>query len=221
MTGTTVRPDGLLVDEAEGDWGAALAVFSPDRLYRYALARTWDAGLPACAFLMLNPSTADAFRVDPTVRRCLGFARDWGCGSLLVLNVFALRSTDPTALYGHLDPTGPENDRLIAESLRLWQPSHLVAGWGKHAHALDEGGYRRPRRQQGPVAWVSRAQEVVAMHEDRLLALHVNGDGSPKHPLYIAADAIPRPYPLDPAAKAVYAGVVTEERPSVADRSTT
>lgn len=216
---TEVMPDGTLLDRASGgDWGDAWAVFSPDRRHRYALTRTWDESLPACAFLMLNPSTADAFKVDPTVRRCLGFAQRWGCGSLLVLNVFAVRSTDPQALYGYPDPTGSENDRYIAGQLEAWQPAHVVAGWGRHAHALDAWGYRKPRA--GTVSpWRSRAQDVVDLHGDRLQALHVNADGSPKHPLYIAADRKPFPYPPT-VAKAVYAGGATEERPPAADRST-
>lgn len=57
--------------------GAAL---SPDGVYRYRLWRIWDDDLAPTAFVMLNPSTADAMQDDPTIRRCMSFARSWGAG---------------------------------------------------------------------------------------------------------------------------------------------
>ena len=89
------------------------AAFSPDRRYRYTLRRQWDDALPYCLFVMLNPSTADATQDDPTIRRCIGFTKAWGFGGLLVGNLFALRSTDPAALYHADDPVGPENDSCL------------------------------------------------------------------------------------------------------------
>ena len=77
---------GVVTDEEIGEWGRASATFSDDRArrYRYLLTRTWDASLPVVNFVMLNPSTADAFVLDPTNRRCVGFARDWGFDGLVV-----------------------------------------------------------------------------------------------------------------------------------------
>lgn len=72
------------------------AVFSDDRVYRYQLRRCWDVTEPIVAFVMLNPSTADAIEDDPTVRRCIGFAKNWGYGALLVGNLFAARTTRPS-----------------------------------------------------------------------------------------------------------------------------
>jgi hypothetical protein len=145
---------------------------------------------------MLNPSTADAFKVDPTVRRCLGFAQAWGSGGLVVLNAFALRSTDPLALYGHRDPVGPENDRVIRETLERYQPAQVVAGWGEHAAKISRYGARRPAvpRGQRPGSWQSRASEIAAMLGDSLLALKVTKDGNPGHPLYLPGTAVPLPW---------------------------
>ncbi|TMF61888.1 MAG: DUF1643 domain-containing protein, partial [Chloroflexi bacterium] len=67
------------------------ATFSADRRYRYRLWRRWDGARPVVAFVMLNPSTADARRDDPTIRRCIGFAKSWGFGGVEVVNLFAYR----------------------------------------------------------------------------------------------------------------------------------
>ena len=64
-------------------------------------------------FVCLNPSTADEVRDDPTVRRCLGYAKRWGFSRLVVCNIFALRSTDPKALYEHPDPSGRQRPHLL------------------------------------------------------------------------------------------------------------
>jgi len=114
------------------------AVFSEDRRHRYTLARIVRDTDPerdsTVLFVCLNPSTADEVRDDPTVRRCVGYAKRWGFSRLVVCNIFALRSTDPRTLYGHPDPIGPDNDRhLLGEALRA---DRVVAAWGIH------GGYK-------------------------------------------------------------------------------
>lgn len=85
------------------------AVISTCGQYRYSLSRTWDESKPTIMFIMLNPSKADDDRDDPTLTRCLGFAKDWGYGKLLVGNFFAYRSTDPKNLRTAEDPVGPDN----------------------------------------------------------------------------------------------------------------
>jgi hypothetical protein len=148
------------------------AIISSCGSYRYRLERIWDRDLPKVAFIMLNPSTADADQDDPTIRRCIRFARDWGFGGLLVGNLFALRSTDPKALYDHADPIGPYNDDQllsIAKSARK-----IICAWGTH------GAFR------------NRGNEVANRLEFfDLAALKVTADGHPGHPLYVAAGTKP------------------------------
>jgi len=114
------------------------ATFSEDKLYRYNLWRRWGSRSSGkVTFIMLNPSTADAEKFDPTVRRCFGFARDWGFGSMEVVNLFALRSTYPEQLKKVSDPVGPENNAVIFKAV---QESDLVlAAWGIHGrfHGRD------------------------------------------------------------------------------------
>lgn len=154
----------------------ATAEFSECRTYRYALTRTWDAGRLPLAFVMLNPSTADAFTVDPTIRRCLGFAQAWGAGGLLVLNVYGLRSTDPKALRGHSDPVGPDNDATIVT--RLANPmARVVGAWGAHA---------RPDRAAYVIDLIREAgHQPVCLGRTKA--------GAPRHPLYLRADSQPDP----------------------------
>ena len=86
---------------------------------------------------MLNPSTADAEKFDPTVRRCFGFACDWGFGSMEVVNLFAFRSTYPEQLKKVSDPVGPENDVIILKAVK--ESDLVVAAWGIHGrlHGRD------------------------------------------------------------------------------------
>lgn len=151
------------------------ATFSPCRTYRYSLTRVWDRDAPACGFVLLNPSTADETANDPTITRCIGFARRWGFGSLLAVNIFALRSTDPKGLKRVDDPVGPGNDRAIKRLIR--NADLVVAAWGGHGRYLDRGA------------------RVRAMLPDDAVCLGVNADGAPKHPLYLKNSTKPRPLP--------------------------
>lgn len=144
------------------------AIVSHCGTYRYQLARTWDDALPAACFIMLNPSTADAVKDDNTVRRCLSFARAWGCGELVVVNLFAYRATDPAALKTAADPVGPGNDDHIVRAARA--AGRVVAAWGVH------GTYK------GRDAAVAA---LLAAHSVPLLCLGTTRDGRPRHPLYV------------------------------------
>lgn len=150
------------------------AVLSDDGTYRYRLTRIWEEGVHRVTFVMLNPSTADANVDDPTIRRCIGFARSWGYGGLNVVNLYALRATDPRDLWRHRDPVGPKNDYWLG--LALKHSSRVVAAWGAHAKA-DR---------------VARFWELAG--DARVDALRVTQSGAPGHPLYIPADTTPTPY---------------------------
>jgi hypothetical protein len=126
-------------------------------------------GTGTVAFIGLNPSTADEGRDDPTIRRCLGFARRWGFGLLEVVNVYGLCATEPRALWDAPDPVGPENDRVLSAVLE--RADLVVAAWGVHA--------RRER-----IAELRWALEDVEIH-----ALGLTQGGAPRHPLYLPADA--------------------------------
>jgi len=154
------------------------ARLSPDGRYRYWLRRRW-AGRDGVGvryrlvtFVMLNPSTADAELDDPTIRRCQSFARSWGYDGIMVVNLYALRSTDPKGLWLDGDPVGPRNDShlRIAAFFAQYDDTPIVAAWGANA---------RPER----------VAEVLAIpHMDRLTCLGVTKDGSPRHPLYVRGD---------------------------------
>jgi hypothetical protein len=140
------------------------AIISPCGLYRYSLRRCWDETRTGVAFCMLNPSTADALKDDPTIRRCIGFAKRWGFGSLEVVNLFAYRATSPADLWPLADPIGPENDAHIKNA--VGRASLIVAAWGIH------GTHRR------------RGEDVAARWQEAK-CLGVTKDGHPRHPLYI------------------------------------
>lgn len=153
------------------------ALLSPDGQYRYRLGRTWGEG-PRATFVMLNPSTADATTDDATIRRCIGFARDWGMAGLDVVNLYALRSRDPRKLWDHEDPVGPDNDAHLADiALKATRSSWpVVAAWGTHA---------KPAR-------VTHLRALPGMQ--RLLHLGITKGGAPRHPLYVAKATTPRPW---------------------------
>lgn len=149
------------------------ADFSPCRSYRYALRRTWDPARPAVLFVMLNPSTADAERDDPTIRRCVGFAQAWGFGGLVVGNLFAFGATRPADLRAAAEPVGPENDRWLAALAR--EAGLVVAAWG------NDG------RHRGRDAAVLRL--LGTAH-----SLGTTRSGAPRHPLRLPAGLVPVRY---------------------------
>lgn len=106
------------------------AVFSPCRVWCYTLTRRWDMTAPPAMFIGLNPSTADEFNNDPTVRRCLGFAKQWGYDGLIMTNIFAYRATDPRVMKAAEDPVGPENDAWLKKMGE--EAAIVVAAWGVH-----------------------------------------------------------------------------------------
>lgn len=105
-----MMPARDLFDTGPSENERAGAILSACGTYRYHLWRLWDKALPVMVFVMQNPSTADASHDDPTIRKCIGFAKRHGYGGISVRNIFALRATDERILLTHHDPFGPEND---------------------------------------------------------------------------------------------------------------
>jgi hypothetical protein len=169
---------------ALGDDGSC--IFSPDRQYRYALLRpnlmrqfAQDSVSGTCLFIMLNPSTADETQNDPTVTRCIGFAKMWGFATLEVCNIFAYRTPYPDLLWKQDDPVGPDNDHWIADCAK--NAAMIVAAWGG-------GGVER-----------ERAPRVLKLLKDyRIHCLGTTFGGQPKHPLYLPKDTEPRVLQLPP-----------------------
>ncbi|MGH2490439.1 MAG: DUF1643 domain-containing protein [Candidatus Limnocylindria bacterium] len=122
---------------------------------------------------MLNPSTADDGADDPTIRRCMAFAREWGYGGLEVVNLFALRATDPRRLRRSRDPVGRENDAHIQAAAE--RAVAMVIAWGAHGPLRDRG---------------SETLEILSPRA-QLLALGWTRAGEPRHPLYLRRDVQP------------------------------
>jgi hypothetical protein len=136
--------------------------------YRYRLGRIFGDG-PELMFVMVNPSTADADVDDQTIKKCIGFAKANGFGSILVGNKFAYRSTDVKKLREVRDPVGPENDEHLRAMME--RASKVVVGWGQLA--------KLPEPLRG------RWKEVVRLADAAGHSLHtigVNADKHPKHP---------------------------------------
>lgn len=150
------------------------AILSDCGQYRYVLRRSWGDG-PDCNFIMLNPSTADATEDDPTIRRCIGFAKMWGYGRLTVTNIFAFRATDPKDMKAANDPVGADNKtyiRIAAENAEI-----CVCAWGAHGSFCGQDAIVLEWLHNIPVA---------------PLALALTKGGQPRHPLYLKSDLTPK-----------------------------
>lgn len=159
------------------------AVMSGCGTWRYRLWRSWripfEVGPERVAvFIGLNPSTATAEQDDPTVRRCVGFALDWGMTGMEMLNLYGFRSTDPKGLWGADDPVGPETDRYLVDAAA--EADIVVACWGAFPQATE------------------RSTTVVSMLVDAGVQVMTLGDktkdGHPRHPLYLKKSATLRPW---------------------------
>jgi hypothetical protein len=153
------------------------AVISDCGQYRYELTRSWGAGR-LVNFVMLNPSTADGTRDDPTVRRCLAFARSWGFDAVVVSNLFALRATQPEQLWQSPDPVGPDNDSWIACCAGV--SDMVICAWGNLGRYRDRA------------AAVRRLLE--AENKPKIHCLGCTMALQPRHPLYLAASISPLPW---------------------------
>ncbi len=151
------------------------AIISDCAQYRYVLTRHIPQlvrHVKPCLFVMLNPSKATAELDDPTICRCMGFADTWKCTSLTVVNLYALRATDPKELARHPSPIGADNDKHLSEQLEAhWNTGVVVVAWGANKAARHH-----------------KLINTMTTLSGKVSCLGINKDGSPKHPLYVKAD---------------------------------
>jgi hypothetical protein len=144
------------------------AVISDCGQYRYLLRRTWDHGKPRALFVMLNPSTADAEIDDATIRSCVRLSKGLGYGSFEVVNLYALRATDPAELARAADPIGPRNDGCIEAA--IMRCDLAICAWGAHRMAGNRA---------------SSVHSLLRQRRPAVFCLGTTKAGAPKHPLYI------------------------------------
>jgi hypothetical protein len=151
------------------------ATFSPCRTYRYTLFRKWSQGNNYAMFIGLNPSDANETRNDPTIIRCINFAKAWGYAGLCMTNLFGFCATNPKIMLGHHDPVGPDNDKALQACAA--GAGVVVAAWGAHGTHMD------------------RNILVEKMIPD-LHCLKLTKFGHPGHPLYLPKTLTPKPMNL-------------------------
>ena len=149
------------------------AVISECKKYRYSLSRIWNENEETVTFVCLNPSTADADKDDPTIRRCINFSKDWGCGGLYMVNLFAFRATDPNDMKQAVDPIGPDNNMWLREI--AFKSNIIIAGWG------NDGAFKNRD---------SEVKNFLAQIK-KLQYLKLTKQGHPWHPLYLKKNLTP------------------------------
>jgi hypothetical protein len=160
----------MAMNNSKSCWSRS-TIFSACRKYRYVLWREWDMTNPSYAmFVGLNPSTADENADDPTIRKCVGFAKRWGYGALCMTNLFAFRSTDPLKMQANPLPIGDDNDRWL--QVCAMEAGVIIAAWGI----------------RGP--FMNRDREVIKLLP-RFSCLKTTKDGHPSHPLYVPYSTAP------------------------------
>ena len=161
------------------------AVLSDCGTYRYRLSRVWDPRLDSVLWVMLNPSTADALKDDPTIRKCVGFSKRLGFGVMYVANLYAYRAVNPRALGPAGWPVGPENDATVTRL--AGSAVCVILAWGTNA--------QRARADL-------MAHLLTYMRPGRVFTLGTTKGGSPRHPLYVPYTQPLVPWPAPPAPPA-------------------
>jgi hypothetical protein len=155
-------------------------VFSRCRRWRYLLWRRWEEAKPVANFLMLNPSTADEFQLDPSCTRARNYADRWGYGGVLITNLFGWRATDPDDMKAAKDPVGRGNDAAILRAAR--EAALVVCAWGNHGEHRERG---------------ERVLKLLKMNAVELSYLRKNkSTGHPAHPLYLPGTLAPVPWEI-------------------------
>jgi len=140
------------------------AIFSENKKYRYVLVREWDNNKPPIMIISLNPSTADEKTDDQTIRRCVGFAKNWGYGKLFVTNLFSFRATHPRDLFNSKNPIGEKNDYWLRKLSK--GVDKVVLAYGNH------GKFK------------GRHNEILKIIENPY-CIKKSKNNMPMHPLYL------------------------------------
>jgi hypothetical protein len=155
------------------------AIFSSCKKHRLQLWREWDSNLPKVLFIMLNPSTADDQQDDPTLRRCIDFAKQWGYGGLYVGNLYSLRAVDPKTLLKVSKFSHRDNYKHLVNMVQQCQL--VVYAWGNY-----------------PIIKKLGIPLNVFNHlEQKLYCIALSKTGTPKHPLYLKNSLTPIPFELE------------------------
>ena len=149
------------------------AIFSPCETYRYSLTRIWNDEKKPIIFIGLNPSTADENMDDPTIRKCMHYAFQWGFGGLIMVNLFAFRATLRNDLKKSKLPVGKNNNQFIVNAFQ--ESEMAIAAWGNDGQLYG------------------RDKEVLRLVSNPM-CLNINKTGQPAHPLYQKNDATPKSY---------------------------
>jgi hypothetical protein len=155
------------------------AFISEDARYRYSLRRWWNPTGPSLVFAMLNPSTADAEKDDPTIRRCISFARREACAGIDIVNLYAYRASDPDRLAtAGVDTVGPLNSEFLYKAARgaALRGVPVICAWGANPHATKDG-------------IDGRALDIFRYAGAKTACLGITSKGAPRHPLYVKGDA--------------------------------
>lgn len=159
------------------------AIISPCGKYRYYLLREWE-GKPIATFIMLNPSTADAEIDDPTIKRCMKFARHWNHGGIQVINLFAVRTSAPSVMMNAADPVGERNKEFFEFALgRAGKDGKVICAWGNH------GGHMA--QDKTALGWID-----AHLLWQKPQCLGLTNSEKPKHPLSRGKGFIP--YSFEP-----------------------
>lgn len=178
-------PEGVVADEP--DWGATKY---PDGVVADRFTLRWRSpplarSGPPVAFIGLNPSTASHLVADSTLIRCWGYTRAWGGGSLLMLNLFSARGTEPECLLDYAGEDANVDRVAVAAQQVHVQGGTVVAAWG----AVPSGRLGRIVRSR--IDWMC---DTLAFYRVRLMALGLAADGMPRHPLMMPGDATLTPW---------------------------
>jgi len=158
------------------------ADFSACRKYRYTLWRNWSDGGRYVNFICLNPSTADETNDDPTMRKCIKFAKAWGYDAMCATNIFAYRATDPKEMKRQAEPIGESNDYYIHNIAH--NAALVVAAWSQHGTHLERS---------------KQVREILTGLDVHMLKM---GSKEPWHPLYLKDSTVPVPFSTPETRKA-------------------